>query len=490
MLIFALLDLIFLYIPVQSVVICTDENECQGYDIAEDVAACYGHQSCSEASINCTVETHCSASSSCIGTEMMSPGYYLYCYGESSCRDSTISNVVNSFCYGSNSCYNTSITISQVVVCDGDNSCSSGQISITDCTGDCIVEGIGAYSLNNAIIDSGTNGDSLYVELAGFFAGYGATIHCLSGSDCTIDCYGNACMNVNLMCDGGSSCTVLCDDSDSVACPNGEGSGNSNVVDFYDYQLLLDVLAVNAMINEDCDDDTGIISNINECDDGNQCTSQIFDSDDSICCRGAGTCDNNGNIVTNGEFVTCSGYYSCDSDDTPIEADKYIYCSEYLSCYQGVLKTINHTGTIVCGQRSCPRATIYDAKELFCNGGFRSCFNTSIIGVKNIYALGGDHPMRYSTIISGTGSNDDSNNETEIYCNGNGTICHIECGVNSACSSSDTNIFCLNGGNCTVYCDESIGIECPNAVGNVGFISEKRLQIDSASVQQVQQPQQ
>ena len=268
-------------------------------------------------------------------------------------------------------------------------------------------------------------------------------------------------------------------------------SNEENTLDrYYDYEVLFDVLDVFSRINDECDDADGVIAEINKCDNATQCELRDFDTNDPICCRGFASCSNttiNGNISTNGEFVLCSGKESCVSDiddgGATISALNSIYCIGNEACYGNTLIT---NSTIFCdSEDGCFGTTIKNARKLFCMSEF-ACSNAIVFDVNNIYIAGGNRYLGSTLTIFGGKSLKDMNMSVfflatgtgynvNVYCE-NDAFCHVECGVGGACSSTSTNVFCLDESLCTVYCNDTIGIDCPNTTGNVEFVSQTRLQ--------------
>ena len=58
-----------------------------------------------------------------------------------------------------------------------------------------------------------------YFNFFGFYAGRLATIDCQSSSTCYINCLGNGCDGLTLICSG--TCVISCDESMNIDCPNG-----------------------------------------------------------------------------------------------------------------------------------------------------------------------------------------------------------------------------------------------------------------------------
>ena len=172
----------------------------------------------------------CDAAYSCASdTISVADGDWCQCNGYKSCHNSYIeASIIN--CYGVGACIDTSTLISQnsgvncgahgscvssadgsksiEFSCHGKYSCASGVVAYPHCHGEygCAFGeihsnryagikhhyGEGALSMYKANIYSDNN--NILIQMRGYYAGYGSTIHCESGDYCGVMCYGNACL--------------------------------------------------------------------------------------------------------------------------------------------------------------------------------------------------------------------------------------------------------------------------------------------------------
>ena len=182
------------------------------------------------------------------------------------------------------------------VFCYSDMTCNSARINYSQ-----RIEASGAYSLHEATIT--TQGQSLTLDLYGYYAGYNAVLNCESGDSCTINCYGNACYGLQLNCDG--TCTKTCDESSSTDCPITYGDSLPSIPS-EETEYELDI-ADQSLSNMDSCETSGAIT---YGDSDNPATSDISTSSGNICCQSANSCDNlNIEITGNGYDIVCGGKY-------------------------------------------------------------------------------------------------------------------------------------------------------------------------------------
>ena len=137
-----------------------------------------------------TASIFCLANSACVGSTMTSQNE-VYCIAPSSCENSVILTAKSLYCTN-NGCKNSQIT-------------NVPSIYIFDSQSDMTLFSNGILNMN--------------VYLRGLKAGNDITIYCNDGDYCTIDCgTQNACNGLDLYCLG--KCTLLCNDTQSITCPN------------------------------------------------------------------------------------------------------------------------------------------------------------------------------------------------------------------------------------------------------------------------------
>eukprot|EP01083_Nonionella_stella_P235129 827108_1 len=359
----------------------------------------------------------------------------MYCSGTNSCSNIApiqTNNIHHVSCEGAVSCYASTITNigdGYYVPCSGDQSCAYATITHFE-----DIEGFGPYSLMHATINSGGVG-SVEITLSGYHAGFGATINCETNDICTINCYGNACSQTLILCDGDctvntfnilvqpiynindynpSMLTLVYDSSDLSTTYEQRCNQNVNAIKYDDYQAHYN--GANIMVS-------GV-------DHG------------PVCCRGSESCEgvNNISITTNSEEV--------------------LVCGGALNC-SGVTSIQNPNGTVFCGGGaagiwgSCDEIGSIQAKNLYCLG-YYACGKSDIVATQNVYC--GYHSCSQLTITSAgplsvyllgvlAGS------QSTIYCNGP-DHCFIQCGAVNACQS--LTVHC---GDCEIDCPSEY--DCP-----------------------------
>ena len=461
----------------------------------------------------CKGQFQCDDEFSCANMAIAGGGTDIWCYGLGSCAGSTIVNYGTSDdgkttgCWGGRSCQNapifsgiveydsdirghlglawTKYVDTRIIACFGEAACY--QIENTrsnrllcygfrSCDGlysnsATIAAGLGTLSLENSILH---NPSSVY--LVGFFSGYNATVYCESGHICNISCYSNGCENLNFMCENGANCTVNCNDTQGITCPNGWNSSSiydininndywsDNNYESGNYEVLQMISSVfgNYILNTNETDFYTYKSDgfDNECDEDD-------DTTDDIVCGNATECQYTSIYSKNN--VCCSGHASCRYSVTK-DFDT-VYCDASDACLASIINgtiNINIGGSVklsniyargrystsygsisdfnfmmASGDASTSDSKIEYGNYLACFGRF-SCYNTTITGVRNIYA-GAQYAMRASTITSG------GIGELNVY-------------LLDSLSGIGMNIICTVGDVCNIYC---INSECDDYIGDV-----------------------
>ena len=238
--------LIFKVEVIISQVSCHDKESCNGiFTNTSQLVECYGYRSCLNGVHIETTRTEfyqcsicCHGSYSCFNSSVIqrtsstqtAADSEIWCGALFSCAFvGTLYNekgVIS--CAGEQSCRGSNITLKDEssdgrhVECWGDRSCMDATIRATHST---VL--IGHLSGLNAIFygNSSTTNYWFYASKSG----YNATIICGIGHSCEVNCYGNACNKLTLMCSDGSNtnctfnvdCTYAAKSENNNVCPNG-----------------------------------------------------------------------------------------------------------------------------------------------------------------------------------------------------------------------------------------------------------------------------
>lgn len=417
-------------------------------------------------------------------------------------KDATIQSV-SIKCRGVTSCFESNIhnpikKETTTLSCNGESSCGN-----SDIFGYKTVIGYGAYSLAHSRIKSRFTESQLQVILIGLNAGYGLTVECLFGMNCDIICYGNACVNLTLICLGGCTYYIDCSNTEAKYCPTFDNNTKSafmatetELVTIYKdnndserlttlgevYGFRDDAFMADFSMNRDvlC----GSVANTT-----NDSMSVIIDDTDSylqnrikpavvyqsyyvgdVCIRaykgsykahGISIYNSNSSNVfdtsINGINVLCSAAESCSgikngTRGIELSENSDLYCSGDGSCQNSVINGVPGANTIHCGgTTACKNSSITNGSTVYCSGG-QSCADSVIKGVNNVYSLGADsiaNAVIYSptaatagnaTVASSRRLADEYSSVLNIYMYG----------VTYAYVSMD--IFCLEGDTCTIEC--------------------------------------
>ena len=344
-----------------------------------------------------------------------------FCYNFESCRHSTLSKDEMQ-CLGEVSCANSEIRdcccgTRYEILCDGDHSCRDSFVyNSSD------FEAYAAFSMYNTTIYA--QGISLTGRLYGYYAGYGATIHCSNSSSCNFNCFGNGCVNLTVICDDTSSCSVTTAQQVYI-------NENGLQPQYYRGLYVFDPFGLTFI------DNGGTNANGLLCDSTtNDCNSETI------------------SIVNSSYNVYCVGVQDCRLSVITLLSNAHnsgVYCSADQSCYETSL--IANQGSI--------NNTIY------C-GGLAGCFYAKIIGFTNVYALGFE-ALSGAVIMSGNNQDNEMNvylgafraawTTANIICNSSDT-CNIYCDVYQSCLFIQVKCY----GICNIFCDADNSIECPPTV--------------------------
>mmetsp|Transcript_35157 Transcript_35157/g.31007 ORF Transcript_35157/g.31007 Transcript_35157/m.31007 type:complete len:662 (+) Transcript_35157:53-2038(+) len=206
---------------------CNAANECEGQTISHgNNVFCSGYQGCLNADLSVDDGLlGCGGDAGCKGSKIYLTSPYLdpvTCGGNRGCYQSNITSVnQNIECYGQYGCAESVLIASNDdIECQGKGSCAesvirgntilaNGEEAARAATiyGASSVDGLGYYSLTYSIIDS-DGVTSLNVNVQGNLAGYGATLICRDGSDCTLNCKSTGCKNMDYVCLSGANCNI------------------------------------------------------------------------------------------------------------------------------------------------------------------------------------------------------------------------------------------------------------------------------------------
>lgn len=437
------------------------------------------------------------------------------CYGLHSC--SFIPNITSLYqriwCFGGLSCVGSSLHVgpgleadSNYIECGGVQSCKDAYISDTE-----RIIGSGSYSLQNAVITTNSSiYQSFYFVSHGFYAGYNATVICNKNVQCFFWCYGNGCINSNIIC---NECLLhlFCNDKEAnYSSPNhctSYDNYNQNITSINEgNSIIQDAFITSAKNEQTCNkgDNISVVFD-SYLEHSNQFVVLTSDYNfenieniGNICCRGYGSCVSNSyirNTIPNGNII-CIGDYSCgisakgnesinwvETNQNYTNSNGSIFCMGVNSCYDSKLRA-SMNGSIHCGASgACALAKIYyPTKSLYCNGRTvdSGCSMAQVHGVSKVYL---NSMVDMSIYSEGIGKMDvlligacerSVYPVGDIYCNIENDTCNIYCYTQGSCwnSTQGPNIHCSNGTRCNIYCDEANGILCggSNNVSNNVYI--------------------
>lgn len=477
---------------------CDDAFECTDSILSDDDVHCDGFKACQnsiliEATSNDEDGIRSTGGYSCYHTNEMSSDDEIYCDGTASCANVTIAVASDIFgCDGVNSCqYSTIASTNDEIECLGEYSCYNTFITDTS-----KVTLSASYSGINAIIDS-SNLNQMTVELIGYFAGYNSTIICNSGVICNIDCYGNGCVNTNVICDDSvSNCNINCNNGEFELDYNNTmykkqpieyPTTNDNI----DLTSLTTLVEFNSICSDEDDTRTIICSGDEGC---KRDILNLYDNNENVlCCIGDESCvranivinTNSSSSSSNTSNIThkiiCMGRNGCNAatinfninintTGTDIIPNVYqMYCQGYLTCENS---TITNAKIVECsGDTSCQFGILSNNEIVLCTG-FQSCTEAVLTNNDIIYATG--ESALKDAVINITSQSQSQLANTTIYLlspavadgariicdvNINDTdvsTCKIICGVFGAC----INVDCVND-NCLFISDINSTDECP-----------------------------
>ena len=392
--------------------------------------SCHTGYSCASTSINETSSIECYGYFSCAYATLIDSTGFFYCYGAYSCYQALLIQHTeerrvggrNIICNGLYSCamVNYIHNFDGNLACGGELSCFQSNISLIDsdarllCYGDrsCAQTSVETQGLNffyghlsgqNAMLYS--QDVSVTYNFYGANSGDGATIFCGNGHTCIVECYSNACNNLNLTCmDGIGTCTfsVDCQGAEfSVNCPDGYHVTplSSFMLDIdFESQLSNTVMSsYNNSVNQ-CYDNINAI-NCGDYQDG-RCSNQlVYNNIGPVCCSGSISCDNSVNITSNGNdtnavAIRCDGNHACDlflENILGINGGNMYFSGLYATLYYNNDVRIATTDSydIFCtGGLSCQRSIFENGNNLYC-AGYQACASslTVIRSIPNVWML-------------------------------------------------------------------------------------------------------
>ena len=206
---------------------CRGAYECYDETLNTD-AVCYGDHSCAFAEFN-SDWISCGGAFSCFGSPLMeinSTYLGVHCDALYSCaminlitnQGSIVSDSssisANLDCTGEQSCLGTTVSLTDNtdldLNCYGDHGCANMNIEINGTSETTVYGSLGAA---NAIFNIYADSDSFNSHSFDFWggaSGYNTTINCGGYSLCNINCYGDACSNLSLICGDNAQCVVDC----------------------------------------------------------------------------------------------------------------------------------------------------------------------------------------------------------------------------------------------------------------------------------------
>lgn len=479
-------------------VYCDTKYECSNQTLSGSYIFGLGYKSIYGlgTSITAASEVYCAGAYSCSRMAAITSSNLLFLGDNSGSHSSGLfDNGLTMACFGIASCAYSQLTSDDVLGCYGDQSCAYSNISNTPFIG-----GYGAYSLRNGFIHSkDVLDDIMTVELSGYHAGLNLTIFCDESPiepimTCQIYCYNNGCFMTQITCVETAYCIVYtCDEDDiTTGCvfvatelDTPEEIRNLGLT-VENYQMLYDILEHSNDYEMECNNNKNNYTNSVVFDTVADSVSSvtITQNNGHICCRGYESCYQFSNIETFGSDSTnviCSGHRSCAGSTIINNNNKngVIYCTGFESCSQVLIYTsyssFDHDDsnvTVYCSSgRSCDESVIANVSNLYVSSGSYALYNATVLSVSNVYILAGELNVAANASIISNDVNMTMNvtlytllagYNLDIHCNYSDT-CYIRCLSSRACEN--TSVYCYNqdtsNSNCIFICDELNDIKCP-----------------------------
>ena len=375
-----------------EVIYCDLEYECQSLTLSEGNSIhCRGYHSCDSASILTGVIAQCRSGYACYGASIdlwATSSRAMNCKGGFSCAyvTSVESDNLNDelYCYGDKSCFGiSSIESGYIIECSGFRSCMNSQIFLTN---DAYFDGY----LSGQNTDIISRGDiTVHFEAPG--AGYKATITCNNGHTCTINCYTDACDELEW--GGIGAITISCADGahKSDACPNGKDISSKYLTDLPRFEEN----GINEYNVNPCDD-----SSTTRCSDYRECYywDNVTNIHGAVCCSGEESCDHaqvntinatDVSIANNKTAIVCDGYKACEYGSLVAKNGGNIYLSGELAGRSADITTENEYDIYCTAKESCFDAEINKAGNVYCIGSLACSIVEYISNIaNNIYLYG------------------------------------------------------------------------------------------------------
>lgn len=482
--------------------ICWEEYECQNLTFINNGIECNGYKSCQKNSlIKNDDESHFDAAWSSYDTDKIITTFIL-CGGSHACEN--VNNITitpsdgNAECSGVNSCVNAYFhQIPDELICFAASSCKNATINNVR-----KVEFYGQYSGIGALVNADSSSwtaTNVWIGSFGYYSGYNATAYCWSGQDCIIDCEGNGCLGLTVICENGNDhCTVICNETIGIICPSMNFSDRSALGYLTDEDIALKSISLyptaeaQQMITSEyemvCQSDP-VSSEVNtRCMNDNICHRDTIDLiaddiEDSICCGGDSSCDSAllrvksgfNVIIPSGEAgleVNIIGEYKGSKSNTSV------FCHSWDACFYGNFTNVSFVDC--AGIWGCDKSYFFDVDTIVCSA-FRSCREAVFYNPGTIYVTASWAAKDMKIYTERCDDCDKWNSNImnlellawngvlglELYCE-YGNQCNVLCGAYGGCfettlyctQSDDTKDFEGNSGNCNVTCD----VDCPEII--------------------------
>ena len=459
----------------------------------EDDINCVGFDTCTNTSLASATWTYCSGSKSCSNCSNITTnsGYQIYCYGYFSCSFADfLSSGDWMECSGANSCNNiTSVSGKcpgyffvyiygkQSFMHNHFRSNISHSSHYESNLRSISIHSDSSFSMYNSSVIS--NGNDIYLFIRGYYAGYGLSVNCSNSLDtCVVFCYGNGCINVDLICISDNNvCTMICADDDDDSCQIDTKQSNPNYHMTYDSMVgVINDLFV--QFNNSYSILPSTVDKINyNCSikawDYNQYSGVTIDYSYSnyselgndICCMswyGCGYSNITNFNATSGSNddalnLYCYGKTSCHALSIFQSSNYNVYGTAAYSL-QGSL--IDSANIVFCqGYKSCEQAAIVNTNLLICEGS-ASCYSAKITNVSVIIGLS-YQSLAYANITIPTTNTlqnislSKQSKQTQIY------LISYDAGYLTNILTPRNSEFEFDFDNCVVYCQNG---GCQNVI--------------------------
>ena len=477
---------------------------------------CTQYQSCFNKTIQYepNIDFSCEGAQSCNDSTIQTSTSRLICNGYGTCSGDTSQTYSgdSTYCEGSNSCLHGNISSDSAIVCNGYNSCSNSHIQLTSHTTPfwlCI----STHSCSNSIfmcnqsydelfnfnkrlihiiiegVFSGystsvyNNGNDMYLRGIGYYSLYGLTAYCTTYSSiCIVDCYGNSCVGLTLVCDYSAvaSCEVQCVDDQCNTYQNlwtiidVNINGSSKQTSYDEMAILVDSILIHydknfRLLPNDtvidlidsngyCKDSNFVFVDLKQTLDTPLVINSTKNENSNVCCLAGYSCWHlsvNVTAQTNwpGPTLYCAGASACgqssfrnvDSvyvlgsaalyESSVTNFDGIVVCSAESSCWESI---ISNGSILVCmSAYSCSGITISNVQTVIAMG-YYSLVDCQFIAVERIMLLA----LNSGDIGLSTYSIDMDN--FELYCQNGDSVCQ------AFHNDADNGLYCYNSSNVSI----------------------------------------